>query len=359
MLKLTRTTLSVAASAVLITGLLAQAKEGVLGLSPKDPMNSAAQVSSLALRSVLVAAAQAGQRLVTVGERGHVLTSDDQGKTWQQADVPVSVTLTSVHFVDDKNGWAVGHSGVILRTQDGGSHWVKQLDGRQALTLMQQSAAQSGDPDFQQRTERQIQDGPDKPFLAVHFSDARQGLAVGAYGLAFETRDGGRTWTPAQRVIPNPDERHLYAIHERADGLYLAGEQGLVWRRAPGGDRFEALKTPFESTVFDLLSSPDGALLAVGLGGKVHRSVDQGRSWQSVQPSGKAALIAGAVVKGALVLVSEAGQLLVSRDGGLKFEALQAPPFPAAGLVNVADKHLLVVGPLGVQSLAFPSVTTR
>lgn len=359
MLKLTTTMLSVVAAATLITGLVAHAVEDVPRLSPGDPINSPAQASALAQRSVLVAAARAGQRLVAVGERGHVLLSDDQGKSWQQAQVPVSVTLTSVQFVDAKLGWAAGHSGVILHTTDGGANWVKQLDGQQALKLMQSAAAQSRDADLQQRIARQVQDGPDKPFLDVYFSDARHGLAVGAYGLAFETQDGGAHWVPVQGMIPNPDERHLYTVHARADGVYLAGEQGLMWRRAAGEQRFEALQTPFESTIFDLLSSPDGALLAVGLGGKVHRSTDQGRSWQSSQPAGKAALTAGVMLQDAVVLASEAGQLLVSRDGGLSFKPVAVPPFPVAGLINIHDGHFLVVGPLGAQSLTLPLAANR
>ena len=44
-----------------------------------------ARVRAGALRSTLLDVASAGQRLVAVGERGHVLLSDDQGKTWRQA----------------------------------------------------------------------------------------------------------------------------------------------------------------------------------------------------------------------------------------------------------------------------------
>ena len=359
MLKLKTTVLGTMAATALITALVAQAVEKGPQLSLRDPINSPAQASSLAQRSVLVAAARAGHRLVAVGERGHVLLSDDEGKSWQQAHVPVSTTLTAVQFVDARQGWAAGHSGVILHTTDGGANWVKQLDGKQALKLMQSAAAQSSDADLQQRMARQVQDGPDKPFLDVYFTDARHGLAVGAYGLAFETQDGGAHWVPLQGLIQNPDERHLYAVQARSDGMYLAGEQGLMWRRSTGEQRFEALKTPFENTIFDLLSSPDGALLAVGLGGKVHRSTDQGATWQSSQPAGKAALTAGVVLQDAVVLAGEAGQLLISRDGGLSFTPVAAPLFPAVGLLTVNDGQLLMVGPLGAQSLTLPSAAKR
>lgn len=360
MQKLSKMKLGLAAAGlVLMLGavLRAQALGAAPALAGDDPMHKAAQPSRLAARSVLVAAARAGSRLVAVGERGHVLLSDDQGRSWRQARVPVSVTLTAVRFVDAKLGWAVGHSGVILHSSDGGESWVKQLDGQQALDLLGQLA--DADAALRDRIERQRQDGPDKPFLALHFSDARRGLAVGAYGLAFETVDGGAHWQPAVQAIPNPDERHLYVLHERADGLYLAGEQGQMWRRAPGEARFASLQTPFQSTVFELLSSPDGALLAMGLGGKLHRSADQGRSWSSSEPAGKAALTAAVPLPDGLAIASEAGLLLLSRDGGQSFQPLAQPPFPTAGLAAGGDGQLLAVGPLGAQMISMNSLAAK
>ena len=162
----------------------------------RDPMQQAAQMTRLATRSVLVGVARAGSRLVAVGERGHVLVSDDNGRNWKQVASPVSVTLTAVHFADEKNGWAVGHSGIILSSNDGGQIWKKQLDGLQVNKLMLDAARASGNAAWLERSENFNKDGADKPFLAVHFSDPKHGLAVGAYGLAFATGDGGVKWTP-------------------------------------------------------------------------------------------------------------------------------------------------------------------
>ena len=37
--------------------------------------------------------------------------------------------MTGVSFVDANQGWAVGTSGTIVHTSDGGAHWVKQTVG--------------------------------------------------------------------------------------------------------------------------------------------------------------------------------------------------------------------------------------
>jgi len=60
------------------------------------------------------------ERLVGVGSRGHVLTSDVRGKTWLQRPVPVSTDLVAVNFPTANQGWAVGHDGVALSSTDGG-----------------------------------------------------------------------------------------------------------------------------------------------------------------------------------------------------------------------------------------------
>ena len=89
-----------------------------------------AQAPAIALESAqhapLVAVSQVGRRLVAVGDHGIVVLSDD-GETWRQASsVPVDGLLTALSFIDERQGWAVGHGGVLLHTEDGGETWALQ-----------------------------------------------------------------------------------------------------------------------------------------------------------------------------------------------------------------------------------------
>ena len=320
-------------------------------------MQQSAQLSRLATRSVLVGVARAGARLVAVGERGHVVISDDNGRNWKQVPVPVAVTLTAVQFVDERNGWAVGHSGVILHSDDGGQNWKKQLDGLQANKAMQSAAKTAGNAAWQERADNFDKDGADKPFLAVHFTDAKHGLAVGAYGLAFVTDDGGAQWKPVFDAAPEGDERHLYVIHHTSRATYVAGEQGMLLRKWADQTQFQKLNTPFRSTVFDLRSTAQGSLIAAGLGGKLYRSDDEGQQWTEVPLPAKAALTAGALVKEGLVVANEAGQFLLSSDEGRSFQAVNLPqPFPVSGLAMAADGQWVMVGPRGVLAIAAPQL---
>ena len=92
----------------------------------KNAVDLPAVMSAKASHSLLLDLARAGKRIVAVGDRGHVLYSDDEGKSWTQARVPVSVMLTAVYFPNAQEGWAVGHNGVILYSPDAGASWQLQ-----------------------------------------------------------------------------------------------------------------------------------------------------------------------------------------------------------------------------------------
>ena len=95
-----------------------------------------AEKSNSAAISLLMDVTNVNGRIVAVGERGHIIYSDSNCEEWSQADVPVSITLTAVYFPSKKDGWAVGHDGVVLHTEDGGQKWEKQIDGIKINEIM-------------------------------------------------------------------------------------------------------------------------------------------------------------------------------------------------------------------------------
>ena len=93
-----------------------------------DALTDMSLPSSLTPHSFLLDLEQVGNKLVAVGEQGNILISEDEAISWQQMQVAVRVTLTASYFINKKQGWVVGHDGVVLNTLDGGIHWHKQLD---------------------------------------------------------------------------------------------------------------------------------------------------------------------------------------------------------------------------------------
>lgn len=66
----------------------------------------------------------AGTHGIVVGEFGQIMTSDDEGRTWQPAKSGVPSSLMSVAVRDAANAVAVGLSGAIVVTHDGGAQWT-------------------------------------------------------------------------------------------------------------------------------------------------------------------------------------------------------------------------------------------
>ena len=128
--------------------------------------------------------------LVAVGERGHVLRSED-GATWEQAEVvPTQVTLTTV---ESRGGrlWAAGHDAVIITSGDNGQTWTLEYHD----------------------SERQ------QAVMDLYFTDEFNGVAIGSYSLYLRTSDGGRTWEDV--TIDEEGGYHLNAMVRFEDGRRL------------------------------------------------------------------------------------------------------------------------------------------
>lgn len=321
-----------------------------------DLLDLPATVNARATRSLQLSVTRAGDRLVAVGERGTVLLSDDHGRSWRQAArVPVSVALTDVHFPTPQLGWAVGHSGVVLHTGDGGETWARQLDGMRAAQIVLDDAQRSGgEATLAARRVREaesfVADGPDKPFLGVFFADGARGWVVGAYGLAFATTDGGKRWHSLMGRLPNPRGKHLYAVRGDGERLFVAGEQGALFRSADGGTSFAELRTPYPGTYFGILRTRSETLLAYGLRGNAWRSADGGANWEKVETDQPVTLAAGQALRdGSVLLGDESGRLLRSTDDGRSLSALAVPPASGlTGFVQAADGALILSGPRGL-----------
>jgi len=329
--------------------------------APVDVLERPAQTSGLASRRLLQSVARAGERLVAVGPRGHILVSADGGQTWKQAQVPLSSDLTAVYFVDDKAGWAVGHDGVVLASTDGGDTWVKQLDGRAANALLLQSlkARVAAEPHSKElagllsEAERYAEQGPDKPFLDVWFKDAQNGFVVGGYNLIFATHDGGKSWESWFDRTDNPKLLNLYAIRPAAGGVYIAGEGGLVMKL--DGERFRGVSVDYKGSLFGVADAGD-AVVVFGLRGNAFRSEDGGKHWSKVDSQLAATIVSGTrTAQGVVLLVDQGGRIAASRDGGKTFNRLALEKtMPVTSIIAAGDK-LALTGPMGVVVVETPA----
>jgi photosystem II stability/assembly factor-like uncharacterized protein len=290
----------------------------------------------LAAASLVLDITQSGDHYVAVGERGHVLLSDD-GSSWRQVlNVPTRSTLTAV-FSRGDFVWAVGHDAVILRSSDGGEHWQLQFS----------------DPEAEQ------------PLMDITFTDDQHGIAVGAYSLLLSTDDGGANWEfgnmldvtngplsdylaslepaaesadaeadamAADNAAMNDDfldeglEYHLNAILDLGDaGLLIAAEAGTGYRSVDGGASWYQFAFPYQGSMFGLIAEDQTAgdqpagnqpcVLAYGLRGHVQRSCDAGASWTELNNPVQASLFGATAHESGIALVGANGTLVYVDTG--------------------------------------------
>src|SRR5439155_71584 len=120
---------------------------------------------------------------------------------WQNP-LPQGNWLFGVSFTDANNGTAVGGYGAIVRTTDGGAHWLSQTSGTTS------------------------------DLNAVSFTDANNGTAVSWYGIIIRTTDGGTNWVQQNSGTGN----FLWGVSfTDANNGTAVGEDGTIRRTTNGG----------------------------------------------------------------------------------------------------------------------------
>jgi photosystem II stability/assembly factor-like uncharacterized protein len=285
-----------------------------------------AEKNAYASQEMILGVAQAGKRLVAVGDHGVILLSDDDGRAFRQAQtVPVRSTLTAVAFADATNGWAAGHGGVILHTADGGENWTLQ---------------------------RSEMDN-DRPLFSVWFADAEHGVAAGLWSLLLTTSDGGRNWTSV--TLPSPPEagkadRNLFGLFANGKGaLFIAAERGTVLRSNDGGATWSYLNTGYNGSFWTGCALKDGTLIVGGLRGTIYRSTDDGQSWHVATTNTKSSITHIAEIGDKVVAVGLDGVLVESNDRGVTFTASQrADSLSLTALSASGGKTILLYSKRGV-----------
>ncbi|WP_421862130.1 WD40/YVTN/BNR-like repeat-containing protein [Motiliproteus sp.] len=342
-----------------------------------DRMNRPTEAISTPERSLLVGLIEGDSRLLAVGERGRVLLSDDQGVSWRQAVVPVSVMLTGIAQADESTFWAVGHDGIVIRSDDRGENWRKVLEGGEIIeqvadyyrALVADAEADPEYPEYEleelmfraEEAALAVEDRALPTLLNVTFVDSQHGYLLGAYGLLLETRDGGASWQAINEALGNIDGFHLNAMTVADGALYIAGEAGSLFRSTDRGQSWEALYSPYDGSFFGIKSLADRRLVAYGLRGNAFESNDGGDSWQPIALPIKRTLTGMTRLEdGTQILVGSFGALLVKPAGSDRFVPQSLPiPAPSMAVLPVADNQVVVVGLAGVQRVAVNPVAAK
>jgi photosystem II stability/assembly factor-like uncharacterized protein len=175
-----------------------------------------------------------------VGVNSVISGSADRGATWKTTDLGEDTQITTIQFLDEKNGIALGEFGLTVMTDDGGATWKK---------------------------------GPKMPGefypYAALFASPSEGWVAGVAGQMLHTTDGGKTWT--KQVNTTRAALNRLFMHEGKPfgvgaGGVIARLDGNSWRAVPYTDPVPVFlgggaSLPGQSAI--VIGGPGGLLRAV------------------------------------------------------------------------------------------------
>ena len=199
-----------------------------------------------------------------VGSSGVIAHTTDGGKTWKPQHSGVDEDLRLITFVDAFHGWIAG-SGVFLRTENGGKTWQLIPSALKGSRINPETHLT--DSIFVART--------------MAFINAQEGWLGVDEGRILHTTDGGLTWKLHQTgMTPSP----ITDIH------FINGKEG--WAVAP----------------------------QVRNGGWVFHTVDGGDSWQILSRTNYPGIgVHFADTKSGWIVMGN-GRSLITADGGLTWQ---------------------------------------
>ncbi len=230
------------------------------------------------------------QKAVIVGDLGQILvTHGTYRNLWAPRNSKTKEMLTSVSFIDDKHGWAAGHGGVIIHTEDGGENWE----------LQRKSSPQN------------------LPLFDIYFISKDIGYASGAYDTLLKTIDGGKSWSS---LPTGTDNIYNGLFFHDADNGFLLGEFGSLLKTSDGGESWKQMNIGgYQGSLFGITFMSRQKALAYGIGGKLIISHDGGENWTDIPTGTKEALFRAATSGNDVVVVGRSGVILLSNDGAESF----------------------------------------
>ncbi len=240
------------------------------------------------------------------GRLGTILKTSDGGNTWTSQNSGTRYTLSSIFFSDAQNGWAVGDVGTILHTKDGGKTWEQQKS-------------------------------PIKTFImAVYFTDAKTGWASSENTTILHTKDGGQTWEVQfkdqdfiLKRISFCDAQNGWVVGEYGY-VYHTTDGGVNWKKQAGFSGFneETGEMIGGNFVFDVKAVDPKTAWIVGIDGYIAKTTDGGNTWQPQANKGvpKAHVFAVNTNGNGSLFVGGNGFLMMSPDGVQNFRDVKAEP---------------------------------
>jgi photosystem II stability/assembly factor-like uncharacterized protein len=245
-----------------------------------------------------------------VGDTGTILGTTDGGANWSAQASGTTQSLRGINFVDVNNGWAVGYGGTVLTTSNGGGTWTVQTTPTPQAQFRSVSFTAGG--------------SCGRPACYGHVV-GWQSYGVGTVGVILATTDGGSTWQIQNAATVMAPLNSVSFVDK--DRGWVVSNDGHVLTTIDAGASWTSSK-PSPSSLFGVSFTDSNNGWAVG-NNMVLRTTNGGTSWDdqtSKVPQGsstqflsvsahKDASCPSQVPACVVYLAGGAGKIIATRDG--------------------------------------------
>ncbi len=234
---------------------------------------------------------------------------------WTIQPSPTNNNLFSVSFTDNLNGWAVGASGTIIHTSNGGLNWFLQNDGL------------------------------DYPFVSVSFPTNNKGWIVAnkfiySHPVIISTTNSGLNWNYFYYPDTNLIFRTVY-FNDTLNG-YIGTYNGLVLKTTNGGVNWITIQNDssfisfLEIKKFDFYNHNKGVAVGGGMdiAGVFRYTTNAGYNWSvknvAAEPLNDVRMIDSSYIIGSGGDFEFGSYVLVTTNFGTTFDLKYIPVFGLA-----------------------------
>jgi len=217
--------------------------DSVVGVSKPQPVTKVSTLNGVWMHNENIGWA--------VGDTGTILKTIDGGLNWVSIETPVNAIYNKVCFYDIYLGYAVGNGGVILKTIDGGETWYSletpvHDNLRNLFIINDKNICVIGDNgsvlislDGTTFVISSQTSSVTENLHTVYFYDTAVGWVSGDHGTLLMTKDGGNTWQKynmvnvsiGSQITSNITSLAFYNLN---DGVAVS-DDGKIFRTSDSG----------------------------------------------------------------------------------------------------------------------------
>ena len=238
------------------------------------------------------------------GSNGTLLATNDGGKTWKKELGTTEDTIRQVYFSDEFTGWLLcerdiynrgsNASSYLLKTTNGGVNWDKiefeDIKRERIVRLFFNAEKEGfaigesgifyalrGDEEKWKR-----QSSPARYLLLDGtFTDAKNGVIVGASGSIVFTEDAGATWKPSS-IFNNPSTKFNSVFFANQKNGWTAGNEGKIFQTINGGKTWREQTSGATKNLNDIVFVNQSKGWAIGDEGTLLQTTSAGNVWTAV-----------------------------------------------------------------------------